>query len=54
MRAHQGVLTSVGLAMLLGACGGAPPSAPPKPPTAQPVAAAPATVIIKPIPAVAA
>jgi hypothetical protein len=52
MRAHQGVLTSVGLAMLLGACGGAPPSAPPKPPTAQPVAAAPETPPAEIVPAV--
>jgi Tfp pilus assembly protein PilP len=42
MHAHRGVLTSVGLAMMLGACESTPPSAPPKPPAAstQSVAAA--------------
>ena len=43
MRAYPGVLTSVGLAVMLGACGTTPPSAPPKPPAAsgQPVVATP-------------
>jgi len=52
MRVHQGVLTSVGLAVMLGACGNAPPSAPPKPPAAQPVAAAPETPPAEIVPAV--
>ena len=51
MRVHQGVLTSVGLAVMLGACGSTPPSAPPKPPAAsQPAAAAeapPAEVVVQ-------
>ncbi|MGH7304466.1 MAG: hypothetical protein ACRELZ_14320 [Candidatus Rokuibacteriota bacterium] len=45
------MLTSVGLATMLGACGSTPPSAPPKPPAAstQPAAAAqavPAEVVV--------
>ncbi len=40
MRGHPGMLTSVGLAITLGACGSTPPSPPPKPPAAQPAAAA--------------
>ena len=51
MRVHQEVLTSVGLAVMLGACGSTPPSAPPKPPAAsQPAAAAeapPAEVVVQ-------
>ena len=50
MRAHRGVLTSVGLAVMLGACGSTPPSAPPKPPGASSqgpaAAAAPAEVVV--------
>jgi len=51
MRAHRGVLTSVSLAVMLGACGSSPPSAPPKPPGASsqgPTAAvaAPAEVVV--------
>jgi hypothetical protein len=52
MQAHRGVLMSVGLVMMLGACGSTPPSAPPKPPasSSQPAAAAaqavPAEVVI--------
>jgi hypothetical protein len=42
MHAHRGVLSSVGLAVLLGACGSTPPSAPPKPPAASTQPAAPA------------
>jgi Tfp pilus assembly protein PilP len=38
MRAHQGVLTSIGLVTVLGACG----SSPPPPPPPRPAAAAPA------------
>jgi Tfp pilus assembly protein PilP len=44
------VLTSVGLAVMLGACGSSPPSAPPKPPGASSQAAgtqaAPAEVVV--------
>jgi Tfp pilus assembly protein PilP len=51
MHAHREVLTSVGLALMLGACGSTPPSPPPKPPAAssQPAAAAeapPAEVVV--------
>jgi hypothetical protein len=51
MRAHRGVLTSVGLAVMLGACGSSPPSVPPKPPGASSqgpaaAAAAPAEVVV--------
>ncbi len=51
MRAHRGVLTSFGLAVMLGACGSSPPSVPPKPPGASsqgPAAAAvaPAEVVV--------
>ncbi len=43
MRAHRGVLMSVGLALTLGACGTTPPPAPPKPVASpQPAAATPA------------
>jgi hypothetical protein len=50
MRAHRAVLTSIGLATVLGACSGSPPPPPPKPvaaapaqaPAAQPPAQAPA------------
>jgi len=48
MRAHRAVLTSIGLATVLGACGGSPPTPPPKPvaaaPQAPPAAAQPAAV----------
>ena len=50
MRAYRGVLTSVGLAVMLGSCGTTPPSAPPKPPAAaQPAApeTPPAEVVIQ-------
>jgi len=51
MRAHRGVLTSFGLAVMLGACGSSPPSVPPKPPGASSqgpaaAAAAPAEVVV--------
>ena len=43
MQAHRGVLMSVGLALILGACGTTPPPAPPKPAASpQPAAATPA------------
>jgi hypothetical protein len=44
MRAHRAVLTSIGLATVLGACSGSPPPPPPKPVAAasQPPAPAPA------------
>jgi hypothetical protein len=43
MRAHRGVLMSVGLALTLGACGSTPPPAPPRPAASpQPAAATPA------------
>ena len=35
MHAHRGVLMSVGLAVMLGACGNTPPPAPPKPTAAS-------------------
>jgi len=35
MHGHREVLTSVGLALMLGACGSTPPSPPPKPPAAS-------------------
>ena len=50
MRVHQGVLMSVSLAVMLGACGSTPPSAPPRPPASQPAAAAeapPAEVVVQ-------
>ena len=50
MRVLQGVLMSVGLAVMLGACGSTPPSAPPKQPASQPAAAAeapPAEVVVQ-------
>ena len=41
MQAHRGVLMSVGLVVMLGACGSTPPPAPPKPSaSSQPAAAA--------------
>ena len=51
MHGHREVLTSVGLALMLGACGSTPPSPPPKPPAAssQPAAAEqapPAEVVV--------
>jgi Tfp pilus assembly protein PilP len=51
MHGHREVLTSVGLALMLGACGSTPPSPPPKPPAAssQPAAAeqtSPAEVVV--------
>src|SRR5437867_839020 len=53
MRAHRGVLTSIGLALALGACGSGPSAAPPKPAAGSPQApaaaaqpAAPAEVIV--------
>ena len=51
MHAHRGMLMSVGLVVMLGACGSTPPSAPPKPPAAstQPAAATeapPAEVVV--------
>jgi Tfp pilus assembly protein PilP len=54
MHAHREVLTSVGLALMLGACGSTPPSPPPKPPAAssQPAAAAeaPPTEVVVAVP----
>jgi len=45
MRAHRAVLASIGLAIMVGACGSSPPAPPPKPvaaPTQAPASAAPA------------
>jgi hypothetical protein len=42
MRAHRGVLTSIGLATVLGACSGSPPPPPPKPVAAAAQPPAPA------------
>jgi hypothetical protein len=42
MRAHRAVLTSIGLATVLGACSGSPPPPPPKPVAAAPQPPAPA------------
>ena len=39
MRAHQGVLTSIGLVTVLGACGSSPPPPPPRPAAAAPAQA---------------
>ena len=49
MQAHRGVLMSVGLAVMLAACGSTPPPAPPKPSaSSQPAAAqaVPAEVVV--------